>query len=165
MDIRFYAPADFETTADLFHELGLHYFGEQASDLAVVREHLRTRILGPHSGVRIVLVMEAGRALGLATIALLYPAPQEQGQLFLKDLYVARGARDRAIGERLMRWLAAYALEQDCVRLDWTSESGNPSAQRFYARLGAQRVEEKIYWRFSGEALREFAARSLGGKV
>lgn len=159
--IRFYEDADFETAADLFHELDRHYFGAQAANRAAVAEYLRTRILGPQSGVRIVLALDGRKALGLATIALLYPAPRQQGQLFLKDLYVSDAARGQAVGAQLMRWMAAYALAQDCGRLDWTSETGNPGAQRFYARMGARQVQEKLYWRFDGDALRDFAAAPL----
>ena len=66
--------------------------------------------------------------------------------------------RGRDIGEHLMKWVARYAVEKNCVRFDWTAEQGNPGALRFYDRLGAQRVEEKVYFRFSEAHLLAFAA-------
>ena len=56
-----------------------------------------------------------------------------------------------------MAWIARYAVEHDCVRFDWTAETSNPGALRFYSSLGARRVEEKIYFRFEGEDLLSFA--------
>lgn len=157
MQIRFFEPADLESMADLLTDMSGHYNGAEASSRETVRAHLATRILGPGSGVRLVVAVDAGRVCGMAAISLLYPAPKERGQLFMKELYVHSGLRGRDIGERLMCWVARHAIEQDCVRLDWTAEAGNPGALRFYRRLGARRVGEKIYFRFAGDALRRFA--------
>jgi hypothetical protein len=46
------------------------------------------------------------------------------------------------------------AIERSCGRFDWTAETGNHDALGFYDRLGARRVEEKVYYRFDGEALK-----------
>jgi hypothetical protein len=50
-------------------------------------------------------------------------------------------------------------LERGCTRFDWTAETGNSEALTFYDRLGARRVEEKVYFRFDGEALKALAAK------
>ena len=87
-------------------------------------------------------------------------APSLGGQLFMKDLFVAPEARGRGAGQALMEFLARLALARGCVRFDWTAETSNPAALAFYDRLGARRIEEKVYFRFDGEALRALAART-----
>lgn len=159
LDIRPCEDRDVESLADLLHDMSVHYNGPDASAREVVREHLVDRILGPRSGVTVVVAMEGARAVGMAAISILYPAPKERGQLFMKELYVHADARDRGVGARLMAWVAAYAVSHDCSRLDWTAEAGNPGALRFYDALGARRVVEKVYYRLAGDELAAFAAR------
>lgn len=57
-----------------------------------------------------------------------------------------------------MKFIANYALEHGCNRLDWTAESSNPVASEFYLAIGAEQILEKQYFRFEGLALSDFAS-------
>lgn len=157
MKIRLFEDQDIESVTDLLHDMSRHYNADDVSTRPAVRTNLVERILGPNSGVTLVVALSGARAVGLAAMSILYPAPKERGQLFMKELYVHSDSRGGGIGEQLMVWIARYAIQQDCVRFDWTAEANNPGALRFYSALGARRVEEKIYFRFEGEDLRSFA--------
>lgn len=158
-DCRAYEPRDLESLADLLTDMSVHYNGPDASDRATVRMHLEQRILGPDADVRLFVAVDAdGTVQGMAAVSLQYPAPKERGQLYMKELYVHSAARGRDIGERLMRRVARHAVAHDCLRLDWTTERPNEGAQRFYRRLGAEHVEEKVYFRLAGDALQAFAS-------
>jgi len=158
MQIRFFAAEDTESTADLLHDMSVHYNGSNASPRDVVRANLMQRILGPSSGVRLVVATAGQRVVGLAAISLLYPAPKERAQLFMKELYVHSSERGAGIGEKLMTWLARYAVENQCARFDWTVDESNSVALRFYTYLGATHVKDKMYFRFSGASLDALAA-------
>lgn len=164
MRIEFFQPEQIETVADLLHEMSGHYNQGRASDGSSIRQNLLDNILGPQSGVRLLLAMEEQRAVGLASIAILYPAMRERGQLFLKELYIVSSHRGRGIGTALIRYLAKYALDNNCVRLDWTVERGNERALEFYAGLGAKPAPEKIYFRVTGEDLSVLAADQKGAR-
>jgi len=153
MEIRLFEGQDVESVTDLLHDMSRHYNAENVSTRSAVRANLIERILGPNSGVTLVVALSGARAVGLAAISILYPAPKERGQLFMKELYVHSDFRGGGIGEQLMVWIAKYAIQHDCVRFDWTAEANNPGAVRFYSALGARRVEEKIYFRFEGNDL------------
>ena len=159
MEIRLFEGQDVESVTDLLHDMSRHYNGDDVSTRSAVRANLIERILGPNSGVTLVVALAGARAVGLAAISILYPAPKERGQLFMKELYVHSDSRGGGIGEQLMVWIARYAVQHDCVRLDWTAEANNPDAVRFYSALGARRVEEKIYFRFEGDTLLSFAGQ------
>ena len=165
MEIRLFEGQDVESVTDLLHDMSRHYNADDVSTRSAVRANLVERILGPNSGVTLVIALAGARTVGLATISILYPAPKERGQLFMKELYVHSDCRGDRIGKQLMVWIAKYAVQHDCVRLDWTAEATNPGAVRFYSALGARRVEEKIYFRFDGDDLLSFsehgAQRSL----
>jgi GNAT superfamily N-acetyltransferase len=160
MEIRFFESRDVESVTDLLHDMSVHYNGDNASDRMAVRANLVDRILGANSGVRLVVAVADSRVMGLAAISILYPAPKERGQLFMKELYVHSSCRGAGIGKHLMGWIARYAVQNDCVRFDWTAEASNPGAVRFYSELGAHRVEEKIYFRFAGADLILLAEQS-----
>src|SRR5687768_7645147 len=118
MRIKLYDPDHLETVADLLLDMSVHYNGENASTRDEVRRNLIENVLGQHSGVQLFIALDSGRAVGLASISILYPAPKEHGQLFMKELYVASDCRGRGIGKALMHCLARYAVEKSCSRFD-----------------------------------------------
>ncbi|KMW57175.1 YbjA protein [Candidatus Rhodobacter oscarellae] len=75
----------------------------------------------------------------------------------MKDLFVSERARGTGLGNLFMRHLARHAVELGCHRFDWTAETDNPRAVAFYDDLKAERVAEKVYFRFSDANLRAFA--------
>jgi GNAT superfamily N-acetyltransferase len=155
--IRLFQPEDTDSVAELLREMSCHYNGANASSLEVVRANLVTNILGTHSGVRLVVAIIHRRVVGVATVSLLYPAPKERAQLFMKELYVLSAERGAGIGTKMMHWLAQYAVQNNCARFDWTVDESNVEATRFYRSLGAKHVKDKLYFRFTGEELQAFA--------
>jgi GNAT superfamily N-acetyltransferase len=98
------------------------------------------------------------KPLGVATFSILYPAPDLTGELFMKDLFTIQETRGKGVGTAILRFLARYAIENNCSRFDWTAERPNAKAVEFYEGLGIPRVEEKIYYRPSGDMLNSMAA-------
>ncbi|MBX9267714.1 GNAT family N-acetyltransferase [Chromobacterium violaceum] len=156
---RLATPADTAALAELLYQIDLHYFGPGRACRQASARYAADKLFQPHCGVQIMLAEREGVAIGLATFSLLYPAPDYGGQLFMKDLFTHPEARGSGAGKALMKALAGHALKHGCQRLDWTAERGNADAVAFYRRIGAGIVEDKIYYRFSGEALRDFAGQ------
>jgi GNAT superfamily N-acetyltransferase len=157
MDIGVFRDEQFESVADLLLDMSIHYNGENASSREVVRHNLRANILGPRSSVRLVIAAQQNKVIALAAISILYPAPKEKGQLFMKELYVLSSERGRGVGKAIMKWTARYAVVNDCVRFDWTVDSPNKAALAFYQQLGAHQLAEKLYFRIDGEQLIRFS--------
>ncbi|HEY2112199.1 MAG TPA: GNAT family N-acetyltransferase [Dongiaceae bacterium] len=159
IQIRLAGPGDAAALTELFDAVDRHYWGSAAPSPSAMAEHVRRRVLTATS-CEIALAEMDGQAVGLATFAVLYPAPGPSGQLFMKDLFTVAAARGRGVGHALMIFLARLALERGCGRFDLTAETDNPEALAFYDRLGARRVEEKVYYRFDGKALRALADKA-----
>lgn len=149
---------DQDALVRLFQEIESHYWGEQAPPAEATARHVRDNILGAAGGCEIAVVLLDGALLGLATFAVVYPAPGLSGQLYMKDLFTSDRARDQGLGLVLMRFLAELALDRGCSRFDWTAETGNARALTFYDRIGARRITEKVYFRIDGDTLARFAA-------
>jgi GNAT superfamily N-acetyltransferase len=94
---------------------------------------------------------------GLASVAIAHPGIDLERLLFLKDLFVRDSARDVGVGRALIGFLAGHCLSQGIGRIDLTTEDRNEGALRFYARLGAERHDQKVFLRLSGEALKAIA--------
>ena len=149
--------ADAAALAELFHLCDRHYWGDKAAPLAEIAVHVRDRVLADDASAGILLAEADGKAVGFACFALLYPAPDCGGQVYMKELFVREAARGDGVGIALMRAVAQHGIARGAVRLDWTAEETNPRAVAFYDRLGAKRVTEKVYFRFDGETLKNFA--------
>ncbi len=157
MHLQLYQDRHFSALAVAMTELDQHYFGSKAAPLPEVENSLRAGMLSAESGVTVLLALDADEVAGLATFSLLYPAPEQRAQLFMKDLFVRQAWRSAGVGHALMKYLANYAVQKNCVRFDWTTEITNTGAMSFYERLGAAPVAEKIYYRLTGNALLELA--------
>ncbi|HWF56025.1 MAG TPA: GNAT family N-acetyltransferase [Solirubrobacteraceae bacterium] len=77
--------------------------------------------------------------------------------IWLEDLFVRETHRRAGIGEALLRHLAALAVQRGCARLEWAALSWNSPALDFYAKLGAERLEEWRMHRLDGAALQRVA--------
>ena len=157
MDIR---TVDHESCLDLipiFTELEQYYFKEQAATEKELAHYLKYKVFSEYSGIKVIAAYTNDTIMGFATYTVMFPAPKLSGQMYLKDLFVSSSARGKGVGLKLMKYLASLAVNHGCHRLDWTAESTNPTAGRFYQSIGAKRVNEKEYYRFSGDALLEFS--------
>lgn len=155
--VRLATPHDREPLARIFHEIDLHYYGEAAPDPAAMRTHVLDTVLGPGSGCEIAVAVKDAQVMGLAIFAVLYPAPNLSGSLYMKDLFTVSEARGQGVGQAIMGYLARLAVARGYSRLDWTAEKRNWAALGFYDSLRATRVHEKVYFRVDGEALRDLA--------
>ncbi|MEM9343294.1 MAG: GNAT family N-acetyltransferase [Pseudomonadota bacterium] len=157
-DIRFrFATAeDQDVLAALMLESNRHYWGEDDNAVDMTAASADAMISG-RSGCRAVLAFVADAPAGFATISVLHPALNEAGTLFMKDLFVSKAARGTGLGEVFMKYLARHAVDLGCQRFDWTAETDNERALEFYDRIGAARVEQKVYYRFTGPELTSFA--------
>lgn len=157
MDIR---TVDHESCLDLipiFTELEQYYFKEQAATEKELAHYLKYKVFSEYSGVKVIAAYNNDTIMGFATYTVMFPAPKLSGQMYLKDLFVSSSARGKGVGLKLMKYLASLAVNHGCHRLDWTAESTNPIAGRFYQSIGAERVTEKEYYRFSGDTLLKFS--------
>ena len=147
---------DLDTVSGLLLATDRHYWGvRQGAEVAA--RHAAEALLADDADCRMLLGFLNDTVAAYATFAILHPAPNEHGVLFMKDLFVLDRGRGRGVGEAMMRQVARLAVDRGCLRFDWTAETGNPGALAFYDRLAADRVTEKVYFRFAGARLADFA--------
>ena len=104
-------------------------------------------LFGPVPAGRALAAVHDGAVVGLAAYSFLWPAAGVTRSLYLKELFVRAAARRLGIGKLLMRELKAVAAEHRCSRVEWTADTDQPDAQRFYAALGAEVLATKLFYR------------------
>lgn len=94
-----------------------------------------------------LVAVEGEKLVGIASWSFLWPAVGLTRSLYLKELYVTRSRRRSGVGTMLVRALFEVAAKHQCSRVEWTTDTDNPDAQRFYAELGLQQVNSKMFFR------------------
>ncbi|MBY8976188.1 GNAT family N-acetyltransferase [Rhodobacteraceae bacterium NNCM2] len=94
-----------------------------------------------------VIAWDGDAPVGYASYTFMQPTDGAGAQMFMKELFVADAARSKGVGRLLMRRMGEIAVARGCLRLDWTANTDNPRGLAFYDRLGAERMEKRVYYR------------------
>lgn len=113
-----------------------HYLDTFAVTEDVVRE--RGFRKSPPDFFCLVAEPEPGALVGMLVYYFVPFTAVAKPTLFIKELYVAPGARGRQVGERLMRAAAREARAHGCGQVRWQVADWNEGGRRFYERLGAR---------------------------
>ncbi|TDD62279.1 GNAT family N-acetyltransferase [Actinomadura rubrisoli] len=92
-----------------------------------------------------LLAWDASQLVGIASYSFLWPAVGLTRSLYLKELYVAEQRWRSRIGTDLMRALFKVAAKYECSRVEWTTDTDNAGAQRFYRDLGTTQIPKLFY--------------------
>jgi GNAT superfamily N-acetyltransferase len=160
------SPDQHESLIDLLCELYGYYNRQASVTRDVVRAHLLDNLLAPDSAVRLIVAEDRARSVaGFAAIVLLHslvdPTPANRRQCMVKELFVRSGRRSEGVGRALMAWIARYAVDQGCGRIDWHVQASNHAGIRFYAGLGAEPVEGRLNYRLRRPEMEALAATRL----
>ena len=159
--IRPAAPGDAEAIHALIRELAeyerlMHLCTGSTADLA--------RALFDDPPAAEVLVAEVDGAIeGFALHFPTFSTFLAKRGLWLEDLYVRPAFRGKGLGGRLLRAVAAIAVDRGCGRFEWSVLDWNAPAIAFYERLGATVMPDWRIARVTGEALASLGGRGTRG--
>lgn len=167
MHVELVSEARHESLIDLLCELHAFYNEGAVASREAVREHLLRNLLAPGSAQRLaVAVGDDGAVRGLAAFSLVYSLvefdPDNRRHCQLKELYVRSSDRSNGAGRALMAWMARYAFENGCRRIDWPVKASNTQGIAFYESLGAARVVDRLSYRLCEPGVSELAGVRAG---
>lgn len=167
MRVALISPPQHESFTDLLCELHAYYNEGSSVPREMARAHLLDNLLGAESPLRLVVAHDDdGHVFGFAAISLTYslvdPTPEQRRHCQLKELYVRSSKRRLGVGKAIMSWVARYAADNGCRRIDWPVKATNARGIAFYEGLGAQQVVERLSFRLSEPNLSELAGKSSG---
>ena len=168
MRIAFVSAQQHESLVDLLCELYAFYNDASTVSRSAVQAHLIENLLAVDSPVRLVVASRANSDIvGFTAIGLFYslidPTPEKRRQCLVKELFVRSSERSHGVGRALMAWVARYAVESGCCRIDWPVNASNRDGISFYEDLGAEHVSERLSYRLSGSNLVRLARENADG--
>jgi GNAT superfamily N-acetyltransferase len=111
-------------------------------------------LFGPHPSSEAMVAEEAdGRIVAYALFFHNFSTFLGRRGLYLEDLYVQPSQRGSGLGTRMLRQLAALAVERQCGRFEWTVLDWNQPAIDFYEKMGATVLPDWRVVRITGDAL------------
>lgn len=135
---------DIPAIAELLGETEQYYGGDNTpGDHAEIRDAL----FGPNPAATCLLAWDGDQVVGMASYSYLWPAAGSTRSLYLKELYVRETARSQGAGRALMAELQQIAEAAGCSRMEWTGDSDNPVALKFYEQMGVPRNDGKVFYR------------------
>ena len=149
--IRPAAPGDAEAIHALIRELAeyerlTHLGTGSAADLA-------RALFGDPPAAEVLVAEVDGAIEGFALHFPTFSTFLAKRGLWLEDLYVRPAFRGKGLGGRLLRAVAAVAVERGCGRFEWSVLDWNAPAIAFYERLGATVMPDWRIARVTGDAL------------
>lgn len=139
MRIRPATEADAELLFGLILELAAY---EKLTDAVAGDVEVLRRSLFEQRAAEALIVEVDGEAIGYAIFYTTFSTFECRSGIWLEDLYVRPDRRRGGIGQTVLEHLAGLALERGHVRLEWCALDWNEPALRFYAKLGAKRLDE-----------------------
>jgi GNAT superfamily N-acetyltransferase len=154
--IRPAAPADIGAIFSLMLELAEF---EKLTHLFIATEAgVHDALFGTRPCAEAMVAEEDGRIVAYALFFQNYSTFLGKRGLYLEDLYVKPATRGSGLGTKMLRALAALAVERQCGRFEWTVLDWNQNAIGFYEKLGATVLPDWRIVRITGDALATLAS-------
>ena len=97
------------------------------------------RFLDPSEDGLLLGAWKDGELVGFATLYWTFSSTKADEAALMNDLFVTDGHRGEGIGLALIEASVAAARERGMRHLEWFTALDNETAQRLYARTGAER--------------------------
>jgi ribosomal protein S18 acetylase RimI-like enzyme len=137
--------ADLDEIVDLLAEVEDFYNEAEPTD--TISRNTEHALFGPIPRAHAILARTGTHLAGFAAYSFLWPAAGSTTSLYLKEMYVRTDSRRQGIGRQLMDQLTKIAAEHQCSRIEWTTDTSNQDAQRFYANTSSTPTTDKILYR------------------
>lgn len=116
---------------------------------------------GPRAGFTAFVADCGGTVVGMATCSQRIVTGWNGPVVFLQDLFVETGYRDRGIARALVARVATFAHDIGSPIVELTVRATNP-AQNFYRRTGFSALPECLTYVLAGPALDALAGQDKG---
>ncbi|MBP0591758.1 GNAT family N-acetyltransferase [Paraburkholderia sp. LEh10] len=156
--IRAATPRDVGAMLALMRELA--EFEKLTHLFIATEENLHDALFGARPSAEAIVAERDGRTIGYALFFHNYSTFLGRRGLYLEDLYVQPTERGTGLGSKMLRYLAALAVERQCGRFEWSVLDWNQPAIDFYQKMGATVLPDWRIVRVTGDALDRLAASS-----
>ena len=119
---------------------------------------------GRSARFRAFVAEEGGVLIGMVTCSERYYTGWPEPAIYVGDVFVEPGHRQRGVARALLRSVATHALALGSPMIELTVHDGN-SAREFYRRCGFQVVEQCVNYVAGGPALAALAGLPMTSQI
>lgn len=130
---------------------------EKMEDKVEATEELLEEWLFNKRTAEVIIAELNGNPIGYALFFYNFSTFQGRSGIYLEDIYVREEYRGHGFGKKLIKRVAAIAIERKCGRLEWFCLNWNKPSIDFYLSLGARPMNEWTIYRLEGETLENVA--------
>jgi GNAT superfamily N-acetyltransferase len=149
-------PADVDAIFALMLELA--EFEKLTHLFTATEAGVHDALFGARPSAEALVAVDAGKIVAYALFFHNFSTFLAKRGLYLEDLYVQPAMRGSGLGKRMLRELAALAVERQCGRFEWTVLDWNQNAIDFYEKMGATVLPDWRIVRITGDALGSLAS-------
>lgn len=144
--------------------IDLAIYEKAEHEVLATEQTIKDSIFADNTHVYALICELDGQPIGSAIYFFNYSTWLAKSGLYLEDLYVMPEHRGKGAGVKLLKAMAAIAVEKDCARFEWSCLDWNTPSREFYHSLGAVAQEEWVGYRMTGKTLTDFAAELTDSK-
>ncbi len=134
----------------------LAHYEQIPADIVFTEADIEHRLLTPESDAKALLAEVDGAPAGC--VIYFYMATFFAVRwMVMEAIFVDQALRNHGIGHAMMRHLAAQALAEGCVRMEWSVMGWNRTAIEFYERIGATPCSNWHMYRIDSIAIKKLA--------
>lgn len=104
----------------------------------------------------VIFIKKDNEPIGFAIYFFSFSTFLARPTLHLEDFFMSDAERGKGYGKKVLKYLAQTALDNDCLRFEWTCLEWNKPSIRFYENLGAKPLRGWIPFRMDGKELVKF---------
>jgi len=145
LDIRFALPKDLPRIIELCQA---HAAFEQATYQVEGKATLLRKNLFETPAIAYCLLAEIDEQIvGYATFMKQFSTWDASFYLYLDCLYFEPQARGLGLGQKMMQYVKAFAMANNCKEIQWQTPDFNKKAIHFYKKIGAtSKSKERFFW-------------------
>lgn len=153
--IRFAEASDVDLILNFIKELA--EYEKLLDEVIATPETLKKSLFGSTPFAKVIFAYLNEEPVGFALFFNNYSTFLGKPGVYIEDLYVKPHVRGKGVGRILLSFLATYAKEMDCGRLEWWVLDWNKIAIQFYEKIGAEPMSDWTVYRLAGNALDELS--------
>jgi GNAT superfamily N-acetyltransferase len=134
-------------------------YGDLSDEVSATEQDVRAALFGTKPVAEAVLAYWGSEPAGFALYSYTFSSFLGKTGIYIEDLYVEQGYRNKGIGKAVLIHLAKLGRVHGCCRLEWSVLNWNERAMEFYQDLGAVPMDEWTTFRLTGEALERLASQ------
>lgn len=148
--------SDSQTIVDFITKLAI--YEKMDKYLEVTKEKIEKWIF-KEKLANVILLTVDGKTAGFALYFYNFSTFLGKPGIFLEDVYIDQEYRNLGLGKIVFKYLTDLAMKEEVQRVEWNCLDWNEPSIKFYEKLGAKNLTDKLIFRLDTKAIKKLNER------